>query len=128
MTSHPRDTPQFYLTAPSPCPYLPGKEERKVFTHIVGKRARELNEILTQGGFRRSQTIAYRPACEACRACVSVRVVVDEFEPSGNMRRVSRPNRDLVGGAAAEPARPRSSTRCSAAISTPATPTAAWST
>jgi arginyl-tRNA--protein-N-Asp/Glu arginylyltransferase len=97
VTSQPRDAPQFYLTAPSSCPYLPGKEERKVFTHIVGKRARELNEILTQGGFRRSQTIAYRPACESCRACVSVRVVVDDFRPSGNMRRVLKTNRDLIG-------------------------------
>jgi arginine-tRNA-protein transferase len=97
VTSQPRDAPQFYLTAPSSCPYLPGKEERKVFTHIVGKRARDLNEILTQGGFRRSQTIAYRPACESCRACVSVRVVVDDFRPSGNMRRVLKTNRDLIG-------------------------------
>jgi len=99
VTSHPRDTPQFYLTAPSPCPYLTGREERKVFTHIVGRRAREINEVLTQGGFRRSQTIAYRPACENCRACVSVRVIVDEFRPSSNMRRVLRENRDLVGAA-----------------------------
>ena len=68
MTQHSRDTPQFYLTAPSPCPYLAGKEERKVFTHLVGERAGELNNILTQGGFRRSQSIAYRPACEGCRA------------------------------------------------------------
>ncbi len=97
MTSHPRDAPQFYLTAPSPCPYLPGREERKVFTHIVGKRAREVNEVLTQGGFRRSQTIAYRPACEACRACVSIRVLVGEFRPSGNMRRLLKANRDIVG-------------------------------
>lgn len=96
MTSQPRDAPQFYLTAPSPCPYLPGREERKVFTHIVGRRAREINEILTQGGFRRSQTIAYRPACEGCRACISVRVLVDEFTPSANMRRVLKLNRDLV--------------------------------
>ena len=81
MTSQPRDAPQFYLTSPSPCPYLAGKEERKVFTHIIGRRGRELNEILTQGGFRRSQTIAYRPACDLCRACVSVRVLVDEFSP-----------------------------------------------
>ena len=64
VTSQPRDAPQFYLTSPSACPYLPGKEERKVFTHIIGRRGRELNEILTQGGFRRSQTIAYRPACD----------------------------------------------------------------
>jgi arginyl-tRNA--protein-N-Asp/Glu arginylyltransferase len=97
VTSHPRDTPQFYLTAPSPCPYLNGREERKVFTHLVGRRAREINEILTQGGFRRSQTIAYRPACETCRACISVRVVVDEFAPSDNLRRVLKANRDLVG-------------------------------
>lgn len=106
MTSQPRDAPQFYLTAPSPCPYLPGREERKVFTHIVGRRARELNEILTQGGFRRSQTIAYRPACEGCRACVSVRVCVDEFGPSANMRRVLKANEDLIG--VASPNRPTS--------------------
>ncbi|KLK94843.1 arginyl-tRNA-protein transferase [Microvirga vignae] len=97
MTSHSRDAPQFYLTSPSACPYLPGKEERKVFTHIVGRRGRELNEILTQGGFRRSQTIAYRPACDTCRACVSVRVLVDEFEPSGNLKRVLKNNADLIG-------------------------------
>jgi leucyl-tRNA---protein transferase len=97
VTSHPRDTPQFYLTSPSACPYLTGKEERKVFTHIVGKRARELNDILTQGGFRRSQTIAYRPACENCRACVSVRVVANEFRPTTSMARVLKRNRDVVG-------------------------------
>ncbi len=106
MTSHPRDTPQFYLTSPSPCPYLVGKEERKVFTHLVGKRARELNDILTQGGFRRSQTIAYRPACDSCRACVSVRVVADEFSPTRNMRRVLKENRDVIG--AMVPNRPSS--------------------
>ncbi|WP_298952571.1 arginyltransferase [uncultured Methylobacterium sp.] len=97
MTSHPRDAPQFYLTAPSACPYLPGEQERKVFTHLVGRRARDLNEILTQGGFRRSQTIAYRPACETCRACISIRVVVDDFVPGSGQRRVVRRNRDLVG-------------------------------
>jgi arginine-tRNA-protein transferase len=96
VTQHSRDTPQFYLTAPSPCPYLPGKEERKVFTHLVGERAGELNDLLTQGGFRRSQSIAYRPACDACRACVSVRVVVAEFRPTRNMRRVLEQNSDIV--------------------------------
>ncbi|MGU3493901.1 arginyltransferase [Xanthobacteraceae bacterium A53D] len=97
MTEHSRDTPQFYLTAPSPCPYLPGKEERKVFTHLVGERAATLNDVLTQGGFRRSQSIAYRPACEGCRACVSVRIVVDEFEPTRGFRRTLKENEDLVG-------------------------------
>jgi leucyl-tRNA---protein transferase len=96
VTQHSRDTPQFYLTAPSPCPYLGGKEERKVFTHLVGERAPELNNILTQGGFRRSQSIAYRPACEGCRSCVSVRVVAKDFRPTQSMRRVSRRNADIA--------------------------------
>jgi leucyl-tRNA---protein transferase len=97
LTQHSRDTPQFYLTAPSPCPYLAGKEERKVFTHLVGERAGELNNILTQGGFRRSQSIAYRPACEGCRSCVSVRVVTGEFAASRSMRRILSRNSDIVG-------------------------------
>lgn len=97
MTQHSRDTPQFYLTAPSACPYLGGKEERKVFTHLVGERAGELNNILTQGGFRRSQSIAYRPACEGCRACVSVRVIAKDFEPTRSMRRIDKRNADIVG-------------------------------
>jgi len=96
VTQHSRDTPQFYLTAPSPCPYLAGKEERKVFTHLVGERAGELNNILTQGGFRRSQSIAYRPACEGCRACVSVRVVAKDFRPTQSMRRIVKRNADIA--------------------------------
>lgn len=95
MTQHSRDTPQFYLTAPSPCPYLAGKEERKVFTHLVGERAPGLNDLLTHGGFRRSQSIAYRPACETCRACVSIRVVAQDFAPTRSMRRVEQRNADI---------------------------------
>ena len=100
MTHQPRDTPQFYLTAPSACPYLPGRMERKVFTHIVGERAANLNDVLTQGGFRRSQTIAYRPACESCQACVSVRVLAGEFTPSRSYRRIAARNTDIVGAIA----------------------------
>ena len=97
VTRELRDAPQFYLTSPSPCPYLPGREERKVFTHLVGRRSIALNETLTQSGFRRSQTIAYRPACDECRACVSVRVIVDEFRPSRSHRRVMVRNQDISG-------------------------------
>ncbi|HEX3494961.1 MAG TPA: arginyltransferase [Methylocella sp.] len=97
MTREPRDAPQFYLTSPSACPYLPSRQERKVFTHLIGRRAVALNDQLTQSGFRRSQTIAYRPACENCRACVSVRIKVNEFRLSRNFRRVVEINRDLCG-------------------------------
>ena len=97
MTQHTTQTPQFFLTAPSPCPYIEGQLERKVFTHLVGNRAPELNDLLTQGGFRRSQNIAYRPACESCRACVSVRVLVDSFDWKPGFRRNLKINRDIIG-------------------------------
>jgi arginine-tRNA-protein transferase len=97
MTQHTTETPQFYLTAPAPCPYLAGRSERKVFTHLVGDRAAALNDILTQGGFRRSQNIAYRPACEGCRACISVRTVVDGFQTTRSMARVLKRNSDIIG-------------------------------
>ena len=97
MTRHPIDHPQFYLTAPAPCPYLPGRQERKVFTHLVGHQASSLNDVLTQGGFRRSQNIAYRPACEMCRACVSVRVRVADFTWTRSFRRTWKLGSDLIG-------------------------------
>src|SRR3546814_13310655 len=55
--------PRFFVTNPSPCPYLPGRSERKVFTELSGENASELNDALGRIGFRRSQTVAYRPSC-----------------------------------------------------------------
>ncbi len=97
MTHHSTQSPQFFLTAPSPCPYVEGRFERKVFTHLVGDKAPEMNDLLTQGGFRRSQNIAYRPACEGCRACVSVRILAQEFQIGKSMRRALQRNSDLIG-------------------------------
>jgi arginine-tRNA-protein transferase len=97
VTIDKREFPQFFITAPSPCPYLPGKEERKVFTHLVGNDASHLHDVLSHGGFRRSQNIAYRPACQGCSACVSVRVIVDQFEWTKSFTRTFKRNRDLVG-------------------------------
>jgi arginine-tRNA-protein transferase len=88
--------PQFFLTPGAPCPYLPGRIERKVFARLNGNLAQPLNEALTHSGFRRSQMIAYRPACDGCSACVSVRIVVGEFGMSRNQRRIARRNSDLV--------------------------------
>jgi leucyl-tRNA---protein transferase len=95
MTKHLVDAPQFFLTAPGACPYVAGRLERKVFTHLVGEKAPDLNDVLTQGGFRRSQNIAYRPACEGCQACISVRIPVDLFKPTRSQRRVMNTNQDL---------------------------------
>ncbi|HEX3673173.1 MAG TPA: arginyltransferase [Rhizomicrobium sp.] len=88
--------PQFFLTPGGPCPYLPGRIERKVFARLNGSFAQGLNEALTHSGFRRSQMIAYRPACEGCNACVSVRILVSDFQPSRGQRRTLRHNADVT--------------------------------
>lgn len=88
--------PRFYVTSPAPCPYLPGRSERKVFTELKGPHAESLHDSLSRIGFRRSQTVAYRPSCGDCQACVSVRVVARDFRPSGTQRRNLRRNSDLV--------------------------------
>jgi leucyl-tRNA---protein transferase len=87
--------PRFFVTSPSPCPYLAGRTERKVFTELQGSQAGELNDALGRIGFRRSQGVAYRPSCPDCTACVSVRVVAGEFQPNGTQRRQLRRNADL---------------------------------
>jgi leucyl-tRNA---protein transferase len=87
---------RFYLTAAQPCPYLDGRRERKVFAALDGKDAIELNDSLTHAGFRRSQNIAYRPACDMCAACVSVRVPSATFKVTRRWKRVLGANEDVV--------------------------------
>src|SRR5665213_1303436 len=74
---------------------MPGRTERKDFARLGGNLAQPLSEALTHSGFRRSQSIAYRPACEGCSACVSVRIRVGEFAPSRNQKRILRRSEDL---------------------------------
>ncbi|MGE8135096.1 MULTISPECIES: arginyltransferase [Novosphingobium] len=88
--------PRFFVTSPAPCPYLPGRSERKVFTELKGPNADELNDALGRIGFRRSQTVAYRPSCVECTACISVRVVANAFQASSTQKRIWKRNRDLV--------------------------------
>ena len=87
--------PQFYVTAPQPCPYLPGQSERKLFTALSGDGARALNDTLSKQGFRRSQNVLYRPACSECAACLSARIRVADFEPGRSHRRTLRRNAAL---------------------------------
>ena len=84
--------PQFYVTAPQPCPYLHGRAERKLFTALQGDNAPELNNALSRQGFRRSQNVLYRPSCESCVACMSARIRVADFVPSRTQRRIQKRN------------------------------------
>ena len=96
MTEQQKKFPEFYVTAPQPCPDLPGRLERKLFTHLTHDKPPELVDRLLTTGFRRSQNIAYVPYCEGCQACVSVRVLVNEFYPDRSMRRSWVRNSSLV--------------------------------
>jgi arginine-tRNA-protein transferase len=87
--------PQFYVTAPQPCPYLPGRMERKLFTSLQGDYAEKLNDALSKQGFRRSQNVLYRPSCAECSACYSARIRVADFVPTRTQKRVLRRNAAL---------------------------------
>ena len=88
--------PQFYVTAPQPCPYLDGRAERKLFTALQGEHATVLNNALSRQGFRRSQNVLYRPSCAECNACLSARIRVADFKPRKSHRRIIRKNNHLV--------------------------------
>lgn len=90
------DTRFFFATAPLPCPYLPGRIERRVVTELVGRDAVALHDGLSVAGFRRSHNIAYAPACPGCRACQAVRTLADRFRPSRSQRRIWNRNRGLA--------------------------------
>ena len=87
--------PQFYVTAPQPCPYLDGRMERKLFTALQGDGAQRLNDSLSRQGFRRSQNVLYRPSCAECSACLSARIDVARFAPTRSQKRVLKRNRAL---------------------------------
>ncbi len=98
MSYKPPRRPQFfYTTAPLPCPYLPGRTERKVVTEITGPDAEPLHDRLSRAGFRRSHNIAYAPVCPGCNACVPIRIPVARFRPDRGLRRVLKANPGLEG-------------------------------
>lgn len=86
----------FFRSGPLPCPYLPGRVERKLFTRLSGPDGPALNSILSQAGFRRSHDIVYRPVCPGCQACVPVRIPVRRFSPNRTQRKLARGNSDLT--------------------------------
>jgi arginyl-tRNA--protein-N-Asp/Glu arginylyltransferase len=88
---------QFFATAPVPCPYIPGRAERKLIVELAGRTAPALYDELSRAGFRRSHRFSYRPACRSCAACVPVRIAVERFADTRSIRRVRNANRDIAG-------------------------------
>lgn len=87
----------FYATSPTPCPYLPDRQERKIITRLAEGTGRDVYDRLARAGFRRSHDFAYRPNCATCTQCHPVRIDVNGFLPTRSMRRVLRRNIDLRG-------------------------------
>lgn len=100
------DDMTFYLTVEDTCSYLEGKRERKIFTKLDDANALKYFDLLSQRGFRRSQNIAYIPACKECDACQSSRLIVDKFKPSKSQKRVLNKNKNLIRSV--KPAHPTS--------------------
>ena len=91
--------PQFYVTAPQTCPYLPDRVERKLFTALSGDDAQLLNDTLSKQGFRRSQNVLYRPSCSECSACLSARIRVADFKPNRTQRKILKRNAAMTRAA-----------------------------
>ena len=86
------ELPQFFITAPHECPYLENRKERKLFTTLDSLNSISLNNTLSKQGFRRSQNVLYRPACTDCNACLSARIVINNFKVSKSQKRLQKKN------------------------------------
>ncbi|MBR9828717.1 MAG: arginyltransferase [Oceanospirillales bacterium] len=89
-------TLKFYATPEHDCSYLPGKQARTLFVDPRAVMDRSIYSQLSDLGFRRSGSHVYRPHCEACQACISVRIPVDQFQPSKTQQRIEKRNADLT--------------------------------
>jgi leucyl-tRNA---protein transferase len=86
---------RFYSTDLAPCPYLAGRQERRLVALVEGEAGNDRLDLLSEAGFRRSQGYLYKPVCPGCQACVPVRIVVAGFRAGRSFRRVIARNGDL---------------------------------
>nr|WP_299244632.1 arginyltransferase [uncultured Halomonas sp.] len=86
---------RFFLTVPHECSYLPAREATTLFLDPQESPGQGVYDALALLGFRRSGRHLYRPHCEGCSACISVRIPVDDFTPSRTQRKLMHRNADL---------------------------------
>ncbi|MDR2677992.1 MAG: arginyltransferase [Zoogloeaceae bacterium] len=81
---------RFFTTSSFPCPYLPGQQERSQAVTPEARVDTATYAVLARLGFRRSGAHIYRPRCDACAACVPVRLPVARLVPDRSQRRALR--------------------------------------
>ena len=86
---------KFFATAPHPCSYLEDEVATTVFVEPTMDLSVDQIVKLAESGFRRSGRYTYRPQCTNCKACISVRVPVDSFNPKRRQIRTLKRNQDI---------------------------------
>ncbi|MBY0526070.1 MAG: arginyltransferase [Gemmataceae bacterium] len=92
-----------FVAPPSSCGYLPHETWRLEYEQIAELSPAEYMERM-RDGWRRFGEMLFRPQCQTCTACRSIRVVVDQFRPNRSQRRVRAANEDAVRLTFGEPA------------------------
>ena len=85
----------FYATPGHSCSYLSNREAKTLFVDPQAIIAKDTYSQLSDLGFRRSGRHVYRPHCDQCQACISVRVPVEKFKVSKSQKRIIARNEDL---------------------------------
>jgi len=80
-------TLKYHTTQPYPCGYLPDKMARSEVVEPENCIDTATYGQLLEQGYRRSGHFIYRPQCDQCQACLSVRVQASSFKPNRSQRR-----------------------------------------
>jgi len=84
------------VTSEFDCSYLPQRREKLLMVHPKEQNCSEAYEQLMDKGFRRGGEDAYRPHCDSCNACQSIRLDVGEVSISKSQKRILSKNRDIT--------------------------------